>query len=221
MSTTLVTWITVLGIATAAFLAAAAIPTFRFHATRLGIVGFVFLVGTILLTIVGSFQGDGGESRSTAPTQSTRSDAPETDPVASGPTAETLPSATVTVRHHGTLKLVGTGDQLLDLDAPANNPQWKSETAAEDILMASDGTLLFNTTHAQATSIGTTPANYQSCRNAPGMSDAVINVSKLTVGQYMCIETSEHRFAALKILDINSDPTITFDVVVYDPPDAM
>ncbi len=191
--------------------------------TNWGKVGAIAGIASVIVAVIAIWVARPGvidpapPNNSLTSPSSVNSSAPSTDP---GPTAETRNPTPITIRHHGMLKLVGSGNQAIDLDAPSDNPQWSSKTAAEDISFSYDGKLIFNTIYAKAASIGATPANYQNCRNAPGLSDATIKISSLAAGQYMCIETSEHRFAALKIIDITTDPTITFEVVVYDPPDS-
>ena len=62
-------------------------------------------------------------------------------------------------------------------------------------------------------------ADYTSCRERTGYSSSSIDSRSLKPGAYLCVKTDEKRYAALRLIDIDSS-SATFDVVTYDPPDS-
>lgn len=129
-----------------------------------------------------------------------------------GPTAEPTPGAGVTVRHQGQLVLAFNGEEA-DLDSPQSNAQWDTDLGGPEIRYAGRY-LIVSTTALQ---LGSRQADYHSCSGTTGYTPANIETRSVAVGDYLCIRTSDDRFAALRITQLD-DRTVTFDVVVYDPP---
>jgi hypothetical protein len=133
-------------------------------------------------------------------------------PAPGGPDATPQPTAGPALRHGGRIEL-SPGGPYLDLDSPDSDPQWQSSAYPEIRYV----TGRINIT-AQAVYLGDTKADYNSCRNKTGYTSNDIDISSVSVGKYMCVKTSEKRYAAMKILELTPNK-VTFDVTVYDPPD--
>lgn len=118
------------------------------------------------------------------------------------------------IYHQG--KLVLAGGTNVDLDAPPSDSQWGeiSLTPGDSYDIQGNGNTsisLYN--GAQGIQLSQTTGN--SCTSATGYSDDTIgNRSPLTIGQLICIRTTEGRFSLLKITGL-PDGQIVMDVTTY------
>lgn len=128
-----------------------------------------------------------------------------------GPTADPQSPHAASVRHSG--QLVLASGVTADLDSPSSDPQW--QTGSSDIRYA-PGTII---PYARALYLDDTKADYATCRNRTGYSSRNIDTGTVAVGGYLCINTTDKRYVALKITQL-SPAQIAFDVVTYDPPDS-
>lgn len=130
-----------------------------------------------------------------------------------GPTADPQAPQTGSVRHSG--QLVLASGVKADLDSPSSDPQW--QTGLSDIRYYPGRIVLY--AHARALYLDDTEADYATCRNRTGYSSRNIDTGTVAAGNYLCINTTDKRYAALKITQLNS-AQIAFDVATFDPPDS-
>lgn len=130
-----------------------------------------------------------------------------------GPTANPQPSLAPSVRHRGQVVLALSGSAI-NLDAPESDPQWSGYSAIRFM-----GNRLEFYSGNMALMLHDVKADYTSCRERTGYSPSSIDSGSLKPGTYLCVRTSEKRYSALRLIDINSS-SATFDVVTYDPPDS-
>jgi hypothetical protein len=136
------------------------------------------------------------------------------------------PASTVTVTassnaqppgiyHQG--KLVLADSTQVDLDAPPSDPQWGeiNLTPGDQYDLTGFGnTAIFLDNDAQGVQLG--PNTGKSCMSATGYATDRIGIDTppLTIGQLICIRTTEGRFSLLKILNL-PDGEIVMDVKTY------
>ncbi len=113
-----------------------------------------------------------------------------------------MPGATV--RRSG--QLVLASNRYADLDSPQSDPQW--DDGDSDIYYYQSAVSLWSGTGLY---LGDKKADYETCRNTTDDLGSV-------VGAYFCVKTSEGRYSALRITQLDSSK-VTLDVVTYDPPD--
>lgn len=135
------------------------------------------------------------------------------------------PPVAGTVRHRGPLVLI-YGPEA-DLDDPASNIKWTDDNRGGDIYLGQNGSLLVAGGIKTSGPI-TSPQNYESCSTNPRLQvDQGIDRGEVKVGTYLCLQTDEHRYVALRITrvipPVGQDPRhaeIDLDVTSYDPPDV-
>jgi hypothetical protein len=132
-----------------------------------------------------------------------------------GPTADVQPPTTATVHHSGHLVLAVGG--RASLDSPSFDPQWQV-TGSSGFDIEYDGSAIEVSTSDTALYLGDRKVDYQTCRSTTGYSARSFKINSVTPGSYICIKTSEKRYSALRIAQIDSS-NVTFDIVTYDPPD--
>lgn len=133
-----------------------------------------------------------------------------------GPAGDPLPLPGPTVRHSG--QLVLAAGVAADLDAPQSNPQWgPGDSASNDIAYDESYQGISHYTGIPTLALGTTKADYNSCRNTTGYASEGISPDSVQPGMYACIKTSENRYSALRIVQV-SPQKLTLNVVTYDPP---
>lgn len=113
-------------------------------------------------------------------------------------------------------KLVLTSGTNADLDAPPSDPQWGeiNLTPGDSYDIQGNGnTSISLYSGAQGVQLSQTTGN--SCTSATGYSgDTIGDRSQLTIGQLICIRTTEGRFSLLKIIGL-PDGQIVMDVKTY------
>ncbi len=129
----------------------------------------------------------------------------------SGSVTQSQPSG---IYHQGRLVLVGSTSA--DLDAPPSDRQWGEinlEPGDQYDVDANGNTSISLYNGAQGVQLGQTTGN--SCASATGYSsDTIGDTSPLTIGQLICIRTTEGRFSLLKILGL-PDGEIVMYVTTY------
>jgi outer membrane murein-binding lipoprotein Lpp len=134
----------------------------------------------------------------------------------STPSASPQAPPVATVRHSGHLTLASF--TYADLDAPSSDPQWASNNGTGSPDLYNAGTGLDPQYYAAALALGSTQATYDRCRNQTGYSATTrLKYGSMSLGQYFCWKTTDGRYAALRLTQL-ANSSVTFDVVVYDPP---
>lgn len=128
-----------------------------------------------------------------------------------GPTVDSpAPTTAATVRRSGQLTLAAGNSA--DLDSPSD-PQW--DDGDSDIHYSYSGSSIGASSGMGMLYLGDKKADYNICLNTTGYSRESIGT---VAGAYVCIKTSENRYSAVRITQL--DPSrITLDVITYDPPD--
>jgi len=134
-----------------------------------------------------------------------------------GPTANPQVSAGVSVRHTGELVLASPNGAYADLDSPQSDPQWTTNLGGSSELGYYGQGDTIDTKNSPVLYLGDKIADYDTCRSQTGYSTNNIDVGSTSAGEYFCWKTSEKRYAALRLTQLDESKA-TFDVVVYDPP---
>lgn len=172
---------------------------------------------TLIAAFVGIILGNNGVFVNVLPGSPTKV-------VTVSPSSGPAPTATVTananaqapgIYHQG--KLVLASSTEVDLDAPPSDLQWgeiKLQPGDQYDISGSGNSSIYLYGGAQGVQLSQTTGN--SCTSATGYSTSSIgtSTSPLTIGQLICIRTSEGRFSLLKILDL-PDGEIVMDVKTY------
>jgi len=133
-----------------------------------------------------------------------------------GPTADPQASAGVSVRHTGELVLASPNGAYADLDSPQSDPQWTTNRGGySELSYYGQGNII--DTSSPVLYLGDKKADYDTCRSQTGYSTNDIDMGSISAGEYFCWKTSEKRYAALRLTQLDGSKA-TFDVVVYDPP---
>ena len=120
----------------------------------------------------------------------------------------------VSVRHEGPLVLAGSTDA--DLDAPASNSQWITNSGYPELQWGRGGTTFY--VRSLGLYLGSRHADYETCRSTTGYRSGTFDAANLSQGPYFCVKTSDNRYAAVEVKQLT--PTqISLYVVAYDPPD--
>ena len=136
-----------------------------------------------------------------------------------------IPTPTVTITANSNVqppgiynqgKLVLASGTNADLDAPPSDPQWGeiNLTPGDSYDIQGNGnTSISLYSGAQGVQLSQTTGS--SCTSATGYSgDTIGDRSQLTIGQLICIRTTEGRFSLLKIIGL-PDGQIVMDVKTY------
>lgn len=135
-----------------------------------------------------------------------------------GPTGSPLPNASPTVRHAGQVTLA-VGGPSADLDAPDTDEQWGANGNQGYADVGYDGSRITFTDSSQILNVGTTAANYDTCKSRTGYvigSSFSIGVGSIKPGVSLCEKTNQHRYSVIRLLQLDASKAI-FDVVTYDP----
>ncbi len=126
-------------------------------------------------------------------------------------------------RHAGEI-VMAYGGPYFDLDAPSSDPQWGStkERSGGDIGFSSSTTLtMVQGVQGFVILDDAEAADFATCSTrtdyTKGSSVGSLSFGKVGQGSYLCIQTSEKRYSAIKVVSIDSGKA-TIDVVTYDPP---
>jgi cell division protein FtsB len=133
----------------------------------------------------------------------------------SAPSANPQARPAASTRRSGQLTLAVS--TYADFDAPMSDPQWSNNNGSGTIDISNSGNQLGTQGTASELVLGSTRATYDACRNHTGYSREPINYEAVSPGQYLCWKTSEGRYVALRLIELGNQ-SVTFDVVVYDPP---
>jgi hypothetical protein len=190
------------------------------HRSRIDPTVLASLIGagaTVIAAFVGLLLGNNGVFVNILPGSPTKviTVSPSPNPASTVTVTASSNTQPPGVFHQG--KLVLANSTKIDLDAPPSDPQW-----GDINLMPGDqydisgygNTAIFMENNAQGVQLSQTTGS--SCANATGYSaDRIgIDTPPLTIGQLICIRTTEGRFSLLKILSL-PDGEIVMNVKTY------
>lgn len=130
-----------------------------------------------------------------------------------GPSEEPQSSPDSSIRRKGPVVIAYDGPGI-DLDSPPSDPQWSGD---DTDLSYRNAAIRIGDYVLQ---LGAEQADYATCRNRTGYSTNFrIGASEAEPGGYFCVKTSGSRYAAIRMTQVD-ESSVTFDVVVYDPPES-
>jgi hypothetical protein len=134
-----------------------------------------------------------------------------------GPNTDPILGASPIARHQGTIVLRSAH---VDLDAPASDSQWSEVSGGRvEMWRGEHGDLLQIFNGSTWLPLGPEPANYATCSTQSGYTNTDVEEGQVQEGEYICVKTSERRFAAIRLLEIGLDH-VKLDVTTFDPPAA-
>jgi hypothetical protein len=115
------------------------------------------------------------------------------------------------IYHQGNLALANSTQ--VDLDAPPSDPQWGEinlQPGDQYDITGYGNTAIFLDNDAQGVQLSPTTGN--SCATATGYSSDRIGIDTppLTIGQLICIRTTEGRFSLLRILSLQNGEIVMY-----------
>jgi len=141
------------------------------------------------------------------------------------PTAGPQQPTGASARHSGAIVLSASGGEA-DLDSLQSDLQWRGKLNQYAGLgnlgyqdLGYDGTRVLFGNGTVVLFLGSTKADYETCRSRTGYGNVLIDNTTIQPGDYFCMKTGEHRYSAVRLTQMNSSKA-TFDVVTYDPPES-
>jgi cell division protein FtsB len=135
------------------------------------------------------------------------------------PTAATEPGLQPSVRHAGKAQIAAGGPGV-DLDAPSSDVQWGTTGANGETADVgySDSTSL-HILVGRFINLDSAKADYETCSTRTGYVNVYYGGARVAVtsGSYLCLQTSDSRYSAVKIVSIDRQG-VALDMVTYDPP---
>ena len=124
------------------------------------------------------------------------------------------------VRAQGSLTLgLESNQAAANLDEDRENYSWGRNiigtTRSPDLELTNDATKLRVYAGANAVVIGTEEPSYATCTSSSGYSSEYINRAALPQGTWLCVFTSEKRYATLRVAEVY-DEAIALEVVTYE-----
>jgi len=190
------------------------------HRSRIDSTVLASLIGagaTVIAALVGILLGNNGVFVNILPGNPTKlvTVSPSPNPGSTVTVTASSNAQPPGMYHQG--RLVLANSTQVDLDAPPSDPQWGEINLSpgdQYDLTGYGNTAIFLDNDAQGVQLGPNTGN--SCTNATGYSTDRIGIDTppLTIGQLICIRTTEGRFSLLKILNL-PDGEIVMDVKTY------
>lgn len=120
--------------------------------------------------------------------------------------------------HSGSLTIALSGSA--DLDAPQSDPTWGEVSlpngANYDLSFSGEVLSPQFGAQFQVQILSTGSTNKPSCQTESGYGTGPVDITTLKIGTYLCVVTSEGRFAQLKLAKFQGvNQPVTFDVIVF------